>query len=276
MGELIGSLQPEQESEIMEHPVEIENVFKPGHGHGGGGEGGLASALPLLLAGRADGGWGHGAGGFGAGLVGGVLGGALFGGRRGGLFGGDSDNGGENRLQDNADTLAILGAIGSAKDATTSGFGTTALALSQGFANLKDSQQAGTFLLSNQLNTINQNVSDQGCKTRETVLAAQGAIISKIDANTIAELTAELAESRHHGRSVEGNVTVSQTVNQAQAQQQQQQQFQTQNDLLRQLFCEVAHTKQIAQATNQNIIAGNAGAVTTGAQTANPTNVNTR
>lgn len=257
---------------MSDHPT-FENVFKPGHG--GGHEGGLASALPLLLAGRADGAGGWGMHGFGAGLVGGLLGGALFGGRRGGLFGGGEGSdccGAETRLQSNADTLALFTAIGNAKDATTGGFATTALALSQGFAGVKDSIQASTYLLAKEMCDVNQNVSQQGCQTRELVQAGTTAIITALKDNRIAELEDRVRGLHVDGRVRESEINVNQTVNQAQAQQQQQQQFENRFGRIEALL---AHVTQIAHATNQNIIAGNSGAVATGPQTANPTNVNT-
>ena len=110
----------------------ITNVFKPSHG--GGHEGGLASALPLLLAGHSRDGFG-GMAGLGGGFLGGILASALFRGR-GGLFGGDSEGSGgaESRIQNNTDTLAILTGISRTSDAVAGGFANTALGLSQGFA----------------------------------------------------------------------------------------------------------------------------------------------
>lgn len=250
--------------------------------------------MPLLLAGRADGyrGYGHDgflSGGFGAGLVGGLLGGVLFGGRRGGIFGNDGDGNGnaETRLQSNADTLAILGAINTAKDATTSGFGTTALALSQGFAGTKDAVQASTYLLSTAISNVNQNVSEQGCATRtaiqndgdktRTLLVAR---FQQEDATKIAAQAAEIIELKNEGRRnaehAELKLQITNTNTAVAAQQQGQQQFQIQ-DIQRQLGFLASGLNtvlQVAHATNTNVIAGNSGAVVTGPQTANPTNVN--
>jgi len=81
--------------------------------------------------------------------------------------------------------------------------------------------------------------------------------------NEIIELRGDRASiSRHH----DTEVRVNQNVNQ---QQQQQQQQATLGAILGRLEGLV----QVAHATNQNVIAGNTGAVQTGAQTANPTNV---
>lgn len=219
---------------------------------------------------------GYGEDGFGG--MNGILGiaalGLIFGRGRGGLFGGGDDGGGngaETRIQSNADTLALLTAVGNTKDAVTGGFATTALALSQGFANTKDSVQASTFLLSNQLNTVNQNVSEQGCKTRETVLGAQTAILGALKDNRISELEDQVRRLNGHGDVRDSEIRVTQNVNQAQAQQQQQQIV---NDRFARIESILNHVVQVAHATNSNVIAGNTGAVTTGTQTANPVNVN--
>lgn len=66
----------------------------------------------------------------------------------------------------------------------------------------------------------------------------------------------------------QGNITINNTNQQWQSQLQ----FQDINNKLGHLF----NTFQRAQADNQNVIVGNAGATTTGAQTNTPTNVNTR
>ena len=99
-----------------------------------------------------------------------------------------------------------------------------ALGIQQSFANTKDAVQNVGALLANAISNVNQNVSDQGCQTREVVQATATQILSRIDANTIAELQAELAESRGRGRARETEVNVTQTVNQNQ----QQAQFQVQ------------------------------------------------
>jgi hypothetical protein len=173
-----------------------------------------------------------GGGGFGGGMNG-ILAiaalGLIFGrGGRGGLFGGGGDDcgNGEGRLQDNADTLAILQAISGAKDATVSGFGTSALALSQGFANTKDAVQSLALFQTGQLNSINQNVSDQGCRTRDAVQLGNTAILQAIADNKYEALKNELFEVRTRSHARETEINVSQTVTQAQAQQQQQQQAQ--------------------------------------------------
>jgi hypothetical protein len=170
-----------------------------------------------------------------------------------------------------------------------------ALGTQQGFANVKDSVQAGfvvtkdavqngNFLLSQALCGVNQNVSAQGCETRAAVQndgdktrAMLFARFQLEDATRINELNARVVELQNeHRRALDTNdlkisMVNTQVSNQAQAQAQQQQQHQ--NDLLRQIIAGLGGLTQIAHATNSNVIAGNSGAVLTGAQTANPTNV---
>jgi hypothetical protein len=123
----------------------------------------------------------------------------------------------------------------------------------------------------NNTNLIITSVRDDGDKTRALLTAFNDATLNRIittQANEIIEL--------RNDRLVRGNgVEITQTVNQAQANNQQQQQSQQQLLLLSQISSQLAAVHQVANATNQNIIAGNSGAVTTGYQTANPTNINT-
>lgn len=233
--------------------------------------------MMAMMANRGPG-YGYDGGGFGG--MNGILGiaalGLIFGRGRGGLFGGGDDGGGcgaETRLQSNADTLALLNAVGNAKDATTGGFATTALALSQGFANTKDAVQSLALFQTQQLNNINQNVSEQACKTREVVQAGTTAVLQALSANRIQELEDQVRQLHGHEHVRDSEIRVTQNVNQAQAQAQQQQQFEARFGRLENLLANVI---QVQHATNQNIIAGNSGAVATGPQTANPTNVNTR
>lgn len=233
--------------------VDVHNIFKGMGGHDGFGMGG----------------------GLGAGLVGGVLGGLLF--NRRGLGGDDGGGGSETRVQDTVFNTAVLSKLGSieasvplsalqTQNAIGGAVSQLALGTQQGMGNVKDAVQSLSLFLSNQLNTINQNVSEQGCQTRAAVQTSTATILDKINANTIAELQAELAESRSNGRSREVEVNVSQNVNQQQAQAQTQ-------AILGQIVSALAGLTQIAHATNSNVIVGNRGAVDTGAQTASPTNI---
>lgn len=261
--------------------VDVHNIFKPGHGDSGGGMGGLGTAAviaamgnrnetgglaalaPALMGRHHD---GFGMGGFGAGLVGGVLGGALFGGRsrRGGIFGGDDDSGNsgaETRIEDtvfNTATLSKLGAIEAAiplAAANTESVilqqtnqinalaASAQLANANGFAGTKDVVQNLGLLLSQAICGINQNVSAQGCQTREAVQndgdktrALLVARFSQEDATAINRLNAEVVELRSEGRrnadnaelrlSITNNNTAVAAQQQGQQQQQQQQQFQ--------------------------------------------------
>jgi hypothetical protein len=103
-------------------------------------------------------------------------------------------------------------------------------------------------------------------------ITAQAAAINDATLNRIitnqANKIIELQGDKHVAAT---GLTVTQTVNQAQAQAQQQQQQQNDARDLRNILAGVV---QAIHATNSNVIAGNTGAVTTGAQTANPTNVN--
>ncbi len=238
---------------------------------------------------------------------------ALLGRGRGGLLGGD--DGGCAPGGVGPGHAALLQTILETAGATRAAVPTTALetqgaiqqAISalalggqQGFANVKDSVQAGLLaslaassgvkdsvqngftLNGRDLAAINQNVSAQGCQTREAVAASTTAILSRIDRSEIDELR----DSRNRfERQVEVNalrsqVEVNQTVNttqtQAQAQAQAQLQFQDVNSQLRRICDVLAGVHQEQRSTNANIIAGNTGAVVTGPQTSTPTNVNAR
>lgn len=229
--------------------VNVHNIFEGLKGGGGGNWGaiGLAGLLPLLF------------------------------GRRG-LMGDEGGGGGETRLQDtifNTSVLTKLGAIeasipyneaqvqlalGSTQNALTAQATMNANAAVLATAGVKDAVTASSMVAQQNASQILQAIS------RSTT-----EIISKIDGNTIANLQAELAESRATGRSRETEVNVTQTVTQNQAQLQ----FQTQQQQqLSTIMAALAGLTQIAHATNSNIIAGNTGAVTTAAQTASPTNIN--
>lgn len=176
--------------------------------------------------------------------------------------------------------------------------GQLALGTQQGFANVKDSiqnsllaQQAaiagvkdavqnGFTLTGRDIAAVNQNVSSQGCQTRELIAASTTSILQKIDQNTIDDLRhrAERAERSVEVNAlrstVEINNTATATSQQAQGQFQVQTQFQDINNRLSRLFDHIDLVHQTARATNSNVIAGNTGAVVTGPQAANPTNVN--
>lgn len=291
--------------------VDVHNIFKPGHGGGDGGMGGLGTAaviaamgnrnetgglaamLPALM-GRPHHDGGFGMGGFGAGLVGGLLGGALFGGgRRGGIFGGGGDcdnNGAETRIGDQAASLAILSKLGNIEAGIplaaantesvilqqTNQINTLAsaaqLANSNGFAGTKDVVQNLGLLLSQAICGINQNVSAQGCSTREAVQndgdktrALLVARFSQEDATAITSLNAELVELRNENRSRANHdelrlqITNNNTAVAAQAQGQQQQQQQQQFQLLAALVPTVHALIGDIQAVKQGQVIFNSG-----------------
>lgn len=149
-------------------------------------------------------------------------------------------------------------------------------------SNVKDAVQNGFTLTGRDLAAVNQNVSAQGCQTRETVEAAKTEILSALSQNEIDRLRHERDgfQRQVEIQSLRSQVEVNQTVNTTQAQAQGQFQLQANfNDVLNRINrlndrIDIVH--QEARATNSNVIAGNTAAVTTGVQTASPTNVNTR
>lgn len=295
------------------------NIF--GDTRGGGGMDGIwASVLPALAAERGN--RGDGFGGLGSGFIGGVIGGALFGGRRGGLFGGgDGDCGGggaETRVESDIFNTAVLAKLGTIEAAiplaacTTQAavasaeanltnvtlqqtialerdLGSLALGTQQGFANTKDAVQATAALLGTAISNTNQNVSAQGCQTREAIQndgdKTRALLVARFqleDATTIANLNNQVTELRNEGRSRanhdELRLQITNTNTAVAAQQQGQAQFQQQQILatLATLVPSVnalINESQVARATNANLIFGNTGAVATGAQTNTPTNV---
>lgn len=301
---------PPAAAEASAESVEKVVITKAFHTETDGGyhmshEGGLASALPLLLADRNRGSWGNGEGI--AAAAGGFIG-AAFGNRRGGFFGGDGGDcgngngwgGAETRLQGNADTLAILRSVDNTTTAVNAGTAITSnnileqtIQIAQGLSNLNNTVvNTGATLLA-AVNVTNQNVSEQGCATRAAVKEdgdlTRALLISRFqqqDATTIAEQNARIValETRGHHDAHHAEtrlqITNTNTAVAAQAQLQEQNQKQVHFDSIIREFDRFHRrldgVEQIAHATNQNIIAGNTGAVATGPQTANPTNVNTR
>ena len=195
--------------------------------------------------------------------------------------------------------LAIAGAVGDIRSHL--GQVENGLVNGQSLINKNISEAIAASLASQ--NNINVNVLTQGSATRDAVTSfgvanlnatkdsqfATSVAISNSTKEILAALNAQnvdnlqrqltvaeaaLLETRAIGRSRETEVNVTQTVNQNQLQLQSQQQQQQQLILLSQIAAGLANVTQIAHATNSNIIAGNAGAVTTGPQSANPVNVN--
>lgn len=278
----------------------------------GGDAGGAVHALPLaMMAGgmnRHSGMDGVG-GGLGAGLVGGLLGGLLFGGR--GFGNAAVVDGGVNTsaielgtarvafdtvaMQSlNNITALIPTATGLVADKVNTGNMQLMNAIGAGFASQGQMTLQQTIMTIQQLNMnqqtlltelcgINTNVSAQGCMTREAVMndgeKTRALLTSQYETNLqrqlgVAEVALLEANRRRDHDAVIAQITNTNTAVAAQAQGQQQQQQQAILSGISQLFPILQGITQIAHATNGNVIAGNTGAVTTGAQTSTPTNVN--
>lgn len=158
----------------------------------------------------------------------------------------------------NRNTASIIAVGETVKDTVNATSAQTQL----GIANLATSGLQNTY-------AITQAINNDGEKTRALITA-------QFESNLQRQLTVAenaLIEQRAIGRAAATEVNVSQVVNQVQAQAQAQQQQQQQLLLLGQIAAGF-HGLQNAVATNSNLIVGNTGATTTGAQTANPVNVN--
>lgn len=277
-----------------------------------GADGAASSMAPMAMmaAMGSHGGMGGGLGaGLGAGLVGGLLGGLLFGG--GNRFGNGFGNGGDNTLAVGRDTAqiafdtvmlqgqnALAASIpanaASVKDALQSSITALSGTTAAGFAAQTSNGLQQTILLTQQasalqaatiaaINAVNMNVSDQGSRGRETTVADGAAtralLTSQYETNLqrqlgVAEVALLESNRRRDHDAVIASITNTNTAVAAQAQGQQQQQQQQLVSTVNSLFPLLQGVLQVAHATNGNVIAGNLGAVTTGAQTSTPTNVN--
>lgn len=261
----------------------------------GGSEGGLSGLAALMMASRGDDSqsniWAsilpalmnQRDGGFGGNGIWPLLLLALLRGNGGGLFGGTDGGGGcavGTNVLDNLSDIraAIPTAALENQNAILSAIGAQTLGNQQGFAGIKDSVQNTLFALSQAVAGINQNVSAQGCQTRETVKDDGEKTRALITTNQIADLQRQLGvaqaaaqEERHHARVKEVEVNVTQQVNQ----QQQQAQFQAQQqELLRQFALLTGQVNvignQVARSTNDIVTVGG---LTNATQSANPVNV---
>jgi hypothetical protein len=269
--------------------------------------GGASAMLPAaLMASHSGIGGGMGAG-LGAGLVGGLLGGLLFGGNGFGNRNGNNVDTSAIELGTarvafdtvamqslNNITALIPTATGLVADKVNTGNMQLMNAIGSGFAMQNSTTLQQTIMLIQQLNAqnlttmqelcnINQNVSAQGCQTREAVVAdgnvTRSLLTSRFqleDSTEINKLNAKVIELQNEGRSRElgERISINNTAVAAQQQGQQQQQQQQLVTTVNSLFPLLQGVLQVAHATNSNVIAGNTGAVTTGAQTASPVNVN--
>ena len=134
-------------------------------------------------------------------------------------------------------------------------------AVNLGIANLATSGLQNTFALS-------QTIRDDGDRTRALISAQNDAMLNR----QLAVAESALLEQRAINRGTVSEVNVTQTVNQNQLQAQSQLQTQQQNLVLNNIWSRL-EGMQSAIATNSNLIIGNSGASTTGAQTSAPVNV---
>lgn len=137
--------------------------------------------------------------------------------------------------------------------------------------------QANTATISQQLADAKYGLATaikaDGDQTRALISSINDANLNRMLTVAQNEITELRGDRNHNQRSQETELRITQNVttnqNQIQAQAQQQQQLQ----LLGAIAAGLGNLTQIAHATNSNIIAGNTGATTTGAQSANPVNV---
>ncbi len=267
----------------------------------------FAAILPALMAERRGGAGDCGAlGGLGTGFIGGALGGLLF--DRLGHRGGDCEGGGA--VTANLDSVLTQKTLGEIKyDVATSANETQAvvnsvgsngvqttlqqtialqaqafaaqLANAQAFAATQDVVQRTAAINLQATTAVGTQVQTTGCEIKGVVRdeneKTRALIVRQYEDSLNRKLTeqaAELAELRAEGRNQSSRdaIRIEMINNQNQLQAQQQQQ----GFVVSSIASALAGLTQIAHATNQNIIAGNTGAVATGPQSANPTNVNTR
>lgn len=152
--------------------------------------------------------------------------------------------------------LGIQNSLGNVKDAVQ----TTGTVLLQGQDSTRAAINAGTYSLASA-------IRDDGDKTRALINQINLDSLNRqltVAENTITEL--RLNQSR---RDDQHGIEIQMTNNQNQNQLQFQAQAQAMGVLQHGLF----ECNQLARATNQNVLVGNSGITSTGAQTANPTNV---
>jgi hypothetical protein len=169
-----------------------------------------------------------------------------------------------------AQTNAI---VREAKDVSEAGFAAGQLALAQVHSSTLQNFGALSLQTCQQTATLSDSIRNDGDRTRSLIVAQYEANLQRLlttAQNEIIELRGDRnMREAHRGTEISVSQNVSQSTAQAQQQQQQQQQF----AILSQIAASLSGLTQIAHATNQNVIAGNTGAVTTGAQTASPVNV---
>lgn len=156
-------------------------------------------------------------------------------------------------------TANIIAVGESVKDSVNATASATQLGIANlGYAGLQNTQ------------AVLQAIGNDGAQTRALLVAQNEATLR----NEITALQIRLSETQNDARARGTEVNVSQVVNQSQAQAQAQAQQQQLITGFNQL-CGHVMGLQNAVATQSNMIIGNSGATTTGAQTANPINVRT-
>lgn len=173
------------------------------------------------------------------------------------------------------------------------------LANQMGFSTVKDSVQLSAAALATGIANVNQNIlitaanttsaiAADGEKTRALITSLNDVALNRLITTQAAEIVELRGDMRREAdraanaadinavrTSIEINNSATASQAQGQLQAQQQAQFQAIGTALGQIAGVLGNVVQIAHATNNNVIAGNTGAVTTGAQTANPVNVKT-
>lgn len=233
------------------------------------------------IVGRLGAGGGDGMG-MGAGLGGGLLLGLLLG--RGGLLG-NQDNANRCVTQDdlNAQTLGDIKASIPFNEAQVQ------LALAQSMASLTGQNNANTQYITQQtqalalaqaalaanlsrdIGNVDTNVDRQSTAIQQAIYKDGEATRALITNNRIADLEQQLTVSQlreNEQRGINRDQVNSHNITIQMQQQQQQQQLQ-----MRDLQYQLGYVTQRASATNSTVQVGNTGAATSGAQTANPTNV---
>jgi hypothetical protein len=242
----------------------------------------------MMMSGGGDGLFGGGGGG---GLIGGLILGSLLR-NNGNLFGGNGDGAGAvlrsppEQVQANMSLMQSIGAVDKAVAVSTAameasqanqtiGLNAALNSVTQGISlridNVKDAVNAGTMVLAQQLNGVQQQVmenryqlaqdiNNDGDKTRALITSQYEATLNRqlSDANANVIALQSRFDTAERTRGVEVNTTT--TVNQMQQQAQQQAQY-----------SQLAH---LIYALGQNITNG-AINVGSGTLTANPSNTNT-
>jgi hypothetical protein len=263
-----------------------------------GGSDNNAAMMMAALAGRGGGGDGlFGGGAGGGGVIGGLILGSLLR-NNGNLFGGDGNGAGvvggavlrspPEQVQANMDLMASIGqvdkavAVGTAameasqaaqSASIVSQFNSVTGSLANRIEGVKDSVNAGTMVLAQQINglstqvlqnryELSKDISNDGEKTRALITAQNEATLNRqlSDANAAVIALQGRFDTAERTRGVE--VTTTNNINQMQQQQQQQQQW-------GQMYNVLWGLAQNIRSSNEAINVGS------GTLTANPANTNT-